>query len=137
MVWLRIAQGRNEEAERLVERILDRSPDDLVFGSWASAVKGYLDGDYQAGIDATLKHESAHVADIEIRFERGRLYCLNGDVEDCIRSLRQSVESGYANIPWIEKDPIFDVARNDPRFQAVAAEARKRHEALAARFGGR
>ncbi|HLE56583.1 MAG TPA: protein kinase [Rhodothermia bacterium] len=135
--WIRLYQGDRSEAKRLLESLRQLYRNDHLYAMAYDGLGGYLDGDYARGIEAVRRVESGHVADSEVWYDLARTYCLNREAEGCLRTFRKSVETGYVNVPWFEKDMAFDLVRDDQRFQAVLAEARERHEALKREFGNR
>ena len=62
-------------------------------------------------------------------------YAVLGDVDSAMKWLIYTVNNGYPNLPWFERDPAFDSLRKDSRFIAFLDDMRPafaRFKALAA-----
>jgi len=130
---MHMTQGQPELARPLFEQVIEADPDAL-FGILSAALKGAIDGDYEAGIAAARRWEDANIADPEATYYNAWVYCANYEIDGCIRVFEHAVEKGYYNYPGILKDQLLDAARDDPRYDAILESARVKHEEFKARF---
>jgi eukaryotic-like serine/threonine-protein kinase len=65
---------------------------------------------------------------------RGELAAFLGEDEEVIVSLRASVDAGLIDRLWLDRCPLFDAARLDPRFAAIHAEVKRRADAVLAAY---
>jgi len=51
-----------------------------------------------------------------------------GKIEDALTALRKSIDCGYRDVDWMEKDPDLDSLRDLPRYKAMVKELREQEE---------
>ena len=60
-------------------------------------------------------------------------FALLGRTDDAIRALRNAIQHGFINYPYLSQgDPFLEGVRADPAFQELMAELKPRWEALVA-----
>lgn len=72
--------------------------------------------------------------DAEAAFYNGAMYCLNKDVESCLRTLKLAVDRGYINVSAMQNRRYFDLIQDDPRLQSIIELARQKQAAFAAGY---
>ena len=61
-------------------------------------------------------------------------YGLLGDKTGCVRVLKNAVEGGFFNYPFMLRDPFLDPVRDFSEFQRVLTQAKEKHEAFKKKF---
>jgi len=97
-------------------------------------MKAYLKGNRDEGIKLMKQVEDENQTDSEVWYNFSNLYGLLGDKNRCIHALRNAVNGGYYNYPFMMKDYFFDSVRDDPEFQSIMALAKEKHQAFKEKF---
>ena len=98
------------------------------------AFKAYTEGKYGEGIKFVKQIEEKNPTDSEVWFGLSELYALLKDKNSCINALRNAVNGGYYNYPFLLKDNYLDSVRDEPEFKEVLALAKEKHEAFKKKF---
>ncbi|MDX1643583.1 MAG: protein kinase [Thermoanaerobaculia bacterium] len=125
--------GREDDAkaafERTVEKIdkhLELHPNDSRALDLGAAAHARLGNDKKAEIWAS----KATVIDPNnpaVLYNVACTYALLGKVEEGVDCLEQSIDSGMAQVEWIEHDPDLDPLRDNDRFQDLLTRVKARH----------
>jgi eukaryotic-like serine/threonine-protein kinase len=125
--------ARRDESRRLLTE-MRQVPRVTAFQAWGDFLLGWLDRcptEMLAGLSA-LGPLKIH-DDPEFVFRVGWLLCDVGDHEQGLLYLRRALTKAYFVAPTLSANRSFDPLRNDPRFQALLAEAEVgRQQALSA-----
>lgn len=129
LIWQAISlfrMGRYQEALSYFDQLI-REESEPYMRLNSIAYKSIINGETQVGIDALLQLEQANTPDSEGWYYLAVMYSGLGETEGALRCLRESVERGYYNYPFIQSDPLLEPVRDKPEFQEVLEEARSRH----------
>ena len=126
-------QGKHSEALPYLNRAIEMEPDGLA-ALVVIGVKAAIEGNEKDGIAAARKFDSFNLEDAESWYNNAGTYGLMGDKEGCIRCLRRAVDRGFFNYPLMQTDFFLDIARDDPEFQKVLEQAKKKHMSFRQRF---
>jgi TolB-like protein/AraC-like DNA-binding protein len=55
-------------------------------------------------------------------FDVARIHAALGNKKEAIRYFRETISSGFRDIPWFRHDPFMDYVRDDPEFKAIFNE---------------
>ena len=124
-----ITLGRPEEARGSLDRALEVEAEGLL-ANWAAAIDAALRGDLAAGRERLSAHVG--IPDSEYYFNEARIYCLLGDQEGCIASLRDAVDGGYANFRCARDHPNFETVSANPGYRELLTVMERRHDELQA-----
>jgi TolB-like protein/Flp pilus assembly protein TadD len=80
------------------------------------------------GLERTVRERG--VGDAEATYKIAEVYTVLGNQSSALQVLRMSVESGFFNYPYIDKDPLLNDLHNEPEFAQILSIARQRHEAF-------
>ncbi|MFV1980104.1 MAG: hypothetical protein ACC655_03045, partial [Rhodothermia bacterium] len=119
---MQIRLGRAQPGYSALEKVRRVDPKGLL-GLMAVAIISSIDGDYETGIAAARRWEDANIADPEASYYNASMYCINYEIDGCIRSLERAVDKGYYNYPGMLKDQFMDPVREDPRFAEILERA--------------
>ena len=97
-------------------------------------LKYYIEGDYERALDEAQELEKYISGDSEVWCELAGYYGLLGNRDGCIRALRNAVEGGYFNYPFINSDPFLESVSDDPEFLEILAVAKDKCDAFRAKF---
>ena len=112
-----------ERAMTVIEARLRLVPDDtraLQLGAVQAAKLGRTD---EARALAARARE-AGTGGFSTAYNLACTYAALGDREAALASLDEAVVHGRGNLGWIERDPDFDVLRDDPRFREIVGRLR-------------
>lgn len=126
-----IALGRHAEAREYLDRTLQIADQGLL-ANWAAALDAALRGEPDEGLARLAGN--AGIPDIEYFFNEARVYCLLGDQEGCIESLRVAVDGGYANYRCALEHPSFEAVAENPEYQELVRTMERRHDRLEERL---
>ena len=101
-----------------------------LWGHVTTIHKAYLQGEPEKGFDAITQLEMTNVSDGETIYYIAAYYGLLGDSERCIQALKEAVDAGYFNYPFIEASSNFDVVRELPEYRQVVETAKQKHYAF-------
>jgi len=86
----------------------------------AALDEGYAAGGYEQALRSLAALLEARADTTYVPpWQIGTLYTRAGDVEPALDYLEQAFEAGDGNIPYVSVDPVFDVLKGEPRFQAM------------------
>jgi len=128
-----LRNGENSLAAKTFNRGIELDPDDVLSYD-ARCLKYYIEGDYEKALDEARELETYISGDSEVWCELAGYYGLLGFRDGCIRALRNAVDGGYFNYPFINSDPFLESVRNDPEFIEILALAKEKHEAFRKKF---
>jgi tetratricopeptide (TPR) repeat protein len=122
--------GRIDEGCDLLEKIARDTPDN-VFGWLAPAFSRALHGDADAALrSVTPEFIAAAKGGWQLRWMTASLYAMIGRDDEALDWLELAVTRGFYNYIFLEREPFLKPLNNNPRFQAILAEARRRSEAF-------
>ncbi len=81
-----------------------------------------------SGLERKIRERG--VGDPEGTYKIAQAYAVLGDRISALSVLRMSVESGFFNYPYINKDPLLNDLHGEPEFAQILNIARQRHEAF-------
>jgi TolB-like protein/DNA-binding winged helix-turn-helix (wHTH) protein/Tfp pilus assembly protein PilF len=122
LAWVYWAQGRYDEA-LLAERLeLERRGDTVLLAALEEGLEaGGPTGAMRAMAEALVARAEEKWVD---PFEIGKTFARAGMVDEALHWLNEAADYGSYEITYLEFWPDFDVLRDDPRFQELAARAR-------------
>lgn len=136
LIWQGITlfrMGRFEEALPYFDRLIREESEPFMHYSSLS-FRAAITGQKQEGIQALLQLERSQSSDSEGWYYWGVLYSYLGDGEGAIRCLKEALNRGYYNYPFMLADPLLEPLRDDPRLQILQEETRKQHQYFRDRF---
>jgi serine/threonine protein kinase/Tfp pilus assembly protein PilF len=125
--------GKRDLALKYLNRSISLDPNSISY-YMGMAFKASMEGKYDEGIKFVKQIEDKNPTDSEVWFGLSELYALLGDKNSCINALRNAVNGGYYNYPFLLKDNYFDSIRDDVEFQKVLALAKEKHDAFRKKF---
>jgi serine/threonine protein kinase/tetratricopeptide (TPR) repeat protein len=143
-----VKQGRYEEAEALLreglatfKRVMGSDHvQTWVFANslaWAAREQGhYAEAEslYRWTLDGKREvFGNDHRSTLSTLFDFACLLAVQGRREEALDALRQTVEGGYLKAGRMERHPYLEPLRDDPAFQALVEEARRREMAASER----
>lgn len=128
-----VRDGKTDRALERFENAIRKDPNGLM-GMAALSTRAALIGDFAEGLASARRWESAGVVDAEAAFYNGAMYCLNKDVESCLRTLELAVDRGYVNVDAMQNQRYFDLIQDDPRLQSIIELARQKQAAFVAGY---
>ena len=119
--------GRDEEAKeaaregiRRADRILLLNPNDVRTLSIAAC--GHIDlGDPQRGLEWSNRALECDANDMSALINAACVNARLGRKEEAIALLENCLARGWGKRDWIERDPDYDILRDDPRFKKLLA----------------
>jgi tetratricopeptide (TPR) repeat protein len=121
--------GELEVAIDYFDQVIEIDPQGL-WGHVTTVHKAYLQGEPEKGFDAIDQLKLTNVTDGETIYYIAAYYGLLGDSERCIQALKEAVDAGYFNYPFIEASSNFDVVREQPEYRQVVETAKQKHYAF-------
>ena len=124
--------GKEEEAFALFERLHELAPDS-VFDGIGRFYAGVLRDDRAGALAAA---EDAHLfekawGDMQYSWEVAAAYALLGETSEAMRWLRNAVDRGFTNYPFLEEhDPFLENLRKEPEFKELMEQVRQTWEAF-------
>jgi serine/threonine protein kinase/Tfp pilus assembly protein PilF len=131
-VWLLIALGQREEADRLIAETIEKKPQDeggqfASFKALLSALAGDADQAEQEIQDAIEKgkgfghfHHTAYII--------GCAYAVLNKPEEALRFLQMAADAGYPCYPLFESDANLNSIRQNPKFQSFLFAQKRQWE---------
>ncbi|MFB3922364.1 MAG: protein kinase [Terriglobia bacterium] len=135
LVYTLYYQDRLREAEPLFPRaaLAHRSRLDtpLCFIEYVYAARGE-----RKMLDSRLLAlRPAEVINADLAYGLAGIQSLLGNKQEALTWLRRSIELGNHNYPWFQRDRNYDRLRNEPEFQRLMADVRRRWERYQELFG--
>ena len=122
--------GNVERARSMLEA-LTAHPSPSSSSRAAAALAGILAA--QSQTVAARQHlervEAREYRDHHVAYSIGVAYAQLGDYDAAARWLRTAANTGFACVPWFERDPLLEPLRRRPEFTALLADVQKRREA--------
>jgi len=129
--------GRKAEAVEHFDRAYSLDPK-LMPARVGKALGESIAGHHAAALNLLRQTESdmesRGVADAELMYKVTQAYAVLGETSAALHRLHHTIDGGFFCYPCFMSDPLLASIRNDPEFQPLAAEARKRHEQFQSRF---
>ena len=120
---IRLAQTAGDKILELVERKLSINANDAIALSRAATYKANQGDKIAALNDVKTVLEIAPNDGLAI-YNCACTYATIGKKEESLALLQKAIKIGFRNIiMWIEKDPDFEIFRDDPQFKAILAGA--------------
>jgi serine/threonine-protein kinase len=130
-------QGRDTEAERVIARAVELSPDKGDPIAFALAAFLYASRGERARIHSDVfRDPPAKYFDGDSAYWTGGIHCMLGDRAQALAFLRRAVELGNHNYPWFQRDKNWDKLRSDPEYQRIMDDVRAKWEDYKRLFGG-
>ena len=127
-----LARNQQIDDARTIFAGLEAKPDNGAFSRMAAMFLRALAGDREGTFAAVTPDlvEAARV-DWQYSWEVASGYALVGATDQALDWLQNAVTRGFINYTFLSQhDPLLASLRSDERFQALMADARKRHERL-------
>jgi serine/threonine protein kinase/tetratricopeptide (TPR) repeat protein len=115
------AAAARREGIRRAERQLELEPENtraLVLGGCALVTDGQL----ERGLEWTKRALAVAPEDPMVILNTACVYARAGMTEEALFYLEKTFGRGLGKRAWIERDPDYDLIRDDPRFQALLAK---------------
>jgi eukaryotic-like serine/threonine-protein kinase len=123
--------GRRTEAAAILKRSAD-ALEGSSLGREAAFLHYALVGDRDCALSFAPQEDAAIQNEFAAIFAADA-YALIGCRDDALRWVRNAVEHGFINYPFLaDYDPFFADIRNEPGFSQLLAEVKPRYEAVAA-----
>jgi serine/threonine protein kinase/tetratricopeptide (TPR) repeat protein len=121
-------QGKLDEAAAMFEDVFEAAPSMrglMPMLGWVYHARGEKDRAMHL-----VDHDvvDAACADHDIAYWLASLYAIDGDRGEALTWLERAVELGNENFPWFERDPNWDLLRDDPAYQELLSRLRDHHE---------
>jgi tetratricopeptide (TPR) repeat protein len=88
------------------------------------AVEALALGNSESGYSGALSHvaemlimRSRNTSEYVTPWQIGTLYTRAGKIDEALEWLEKACDEKDSNMPYINVDPIFDILRDEPRFQ--------------------
>jgi hypothetical protein len=125
------AAGRRTEAAEILKRSADALAGSSL-GREAAFLHYALVGDRDRAMSFAPQEDAAIQNEFAAMFAADA-FALLGCPDDAIRWVRNAVELGFINYPFLaDYDPFFANIRNEPGFTQLLAEVKPRYEAVVA-----
>lgn len=129
--WILAQAGRTDDAIATLSELPERFPG-TVFDSWGASLAAGLAGDASTAAARITPafEEAARGSEL---FARALTDCraLAGDIDGGLEALSTMVELGMLHLGFLARhDRLIEPLRNDPQFEGILAEARRRLEAI-------
>lgn len=128
--------GREDDAARSFEAAAALKPASL-WSDFGLAYKAALIGDFADLRARTARLERGNVSDGERRYRLVHLHALAGEHDAAIAHLAATIDAGFFDAAYIQRDRLLQGLLARPPFRAEVARAQSRQEKFAARFAGR
>jgi serine/threonine-protein kinase len=129
--------NNREEAARDFDRAYERDPS-LLPATVGKALSYSTKHDNARGLklleQTESKIEERGVSDAEGMYKVAQAYAVLGDKASALHVLRHSIGGGFFCYPYFVRDPLLQILRGEPEFQALMGQARHRHEQFKTAF---
>jgi len=122
-------KGKKELALQYFEKSL-QIKDEIGESYFANSFVEYMNGNVEKAAEINHQRELPNPADGEIWYEIARVYGLLEKKDDCIRTLKKSIDMGFICYPFMQTDSFLDSLRHDSQIQKLFEEAREKHEEI-------
>ena len=89
-----------------------------------------ITNDAKTGLKLLQKIEKLNPLDGEPIYYWGSFYVAFGDKKNGLRLIKNAIDMGYYNVPFMQTDKNLETVRNDPEFIEVIAFAEQKHLAF-------
>jgi tetratricopeptide (TPR) repeat protein len=122
--------GRRDEALAAISRIRAIAPDSLYDG-FTRFFEAVFEDDGESAMAAIAPFIEKAWWNWQYSWEVASGYALLGETDEAIRWLRNAVDRGFLNYPFLnEHAPFLENLRDDQRFEELMAYTRKRWESF-------
>ena len=131
-----IAKGRLDEAQPLVEEAVKKNSGDLRARARLALILA-LRGKFQkaeAAIPPILEQARNNRAYHHVVYDIACVYALSGKLDEAVKWLRATADTGMPNYPLFARDPHLDRIRNEPAFIQFMTELKKRWDGYKQEF---
>jgi serine/threonine-protein kinase len=129
--WYFLGKGRLDEAQRAIEELSARKPDDLELPR-QKALLFALKGDFrsaEAGIPFILSKLPPQDLDYHhAAYDIACIYALDGKIDEAVKWLRETAAKGFPCYPLFERDAYLNRIRQAPEFIQFMAEMKAQYE---------
>ena len=136
--WYFLGKGRLEEAQKALEELSAKNPDDLEVLR-QKALLFALKGDFhsaEALIPSILsKHPLKDLNYHHAAYDIACIYGLEGKSDEAIKWLREAAATGFPCYPLFERDAFLNRIRHVPEFIQFIAEMKAQNERYRREFG--
>lgn len=126
---LNLRTGNQQEALKYFEQLIELDSEGL-WGLVATVHRAYILGEQKQGLLAVHKLEQTNIQDAETVYYTAAYYCMLGDNERCLQSLKKAVEGGYYNFHYIDNSPYWNDVNELPEFLEIYELAKKKSNAF-------
>lgn len=103
------------------ERFLQERPDNIE--ALIALADAYTKrGRHREGLKIDQRLKQLKPNDPVVHYNLACSYSLLGNALSCLRALKKSLELGYRDFSFMEKDPDLAFVRNDPRFKELLSK---------------
>jgi eukaryotic-like serine/threonine-protein kinase len=130
--YLRLRQGRTEDAVRVLTRVVEDEPSlQMAYPTLAVALvyAGQLE---RAEALVTPRTFSAAQCDPDTAYRLATYYAARSDLVPAVRWLRQAIYLGNENEPWFRSNPSWVSIRDTEEVDSILESLRERHRRNAA-----
>jgi hypothetical protein len=129
--WYFLGKGRLEEAQRAIEELSAKNPDDIELPR-QKALLFALKGDFtsaEAVIPSILsKHPLKDLNYHHATYDIACIYALEGKSDEAVKWLRETATTGFPCYPLFERDAYLNRIRQAPEFIQFMAEMKAQNE---------
>ena len=100
----------------------------------ATTQKAIIEQQFDVGLQALRELERSNINDSEPIYYWAANYAMLGDVKSSLRLLKQAVDGGYYNYPFMLTDLFFDPIRDEQGLKVIIEQARVKHLAFKAKL---
>jgi serine/threonine protein kinase/tetratricopeptide (TPR) repeat protein len=118
-----VLMGRREEALKLLQSF-ETETGIAAFRGWMVFLRAWIERNVQEMVSARDGMSFLKIVeDPEALFQEGWAFCEVGHPERGLDALRRALAKGYFAADALQRNPLFDGVRGDPRFQEILAAA--------------
>lgn len=128
LAYILYYQDRIAVAEPLLNRAALASHARIDAPVWFSEFVDASQGERQKIDPRLLRLRPAEVVNAELAYGISGIRALLGDNQEALAWLRRTIELGNHNYPWFQRDRNYEKLRDDPEFQRLMTEVRRRWE---------
>ncbi len=118
--------GNNEKALEYFDQTIKLDKNGL-WANVATVFKSYINGDTKTGLIAVKKLANSAQNDGETLYYLSSYYGLLGDNINCLKYLKEAIEGGFFNYPFMVSNEYFDGIKNESEFKELLKLAQTKH----------
>lgn len=118
--------GNNEKALEFFEQTIKLDKNGL-WANVATVFKSYINNDTKTGLVAVEKLANAAQNDGETLYYLSSYYGLLGDKQNCLKYLKEAIEGGFFNYPFMVSNDYFNSVKNESEFKKLLKLAQTKH----------